>query len=412
MNKFFLLGASVLLISPFSCKDISDSSAYPISNQFDVPLTMEEPISVLPYDIAGVETIDIPEKQEHYDIYSLIDTICYVPLETKQESLIGTIDKIVSDASLLFVLDKQNGFVSRFSENGKFLGRVGNKGQERGKYMKVQDMALNTKDKTITLLDPENAKLLIYDYEGRFVKEFPLYYYLSKIEYIGDKMVEHTSMANNSHFLPVDKNQLIISEENQIPVFTGFPYASQLRESFHWSSRKPLNAVAGEVFYHELLSDTIWEVRKDVCRARYHLSYPDRAAQQRKRFINTDAEYSDYLKTEIHFGGDYSFTNTCISFLIGNKQMLTPLFYDRQSKEVLYGNAFSKPRNNLFEAMRCDVFNFSDGDSFIKVIQPFDILRLLKLNKRIVLSRQEQELVNTIKEEDNPILLKVKLKHF
>ena len=92
MNKFFLLGASVLLISPFSCKDISDSSAYPISNQFDVPLTMEEPISVLPYDIAGVETIDIPEKQEHYDIYSLIDTICYVPLETKQESLIGSID--------------------------------------------------------------------------------------------------------------------------------------------------------------------------------------------------------------------------------------------------------------------------------------------------------------------------------
>ena len=62
--------------------------------------------------------------------------------------------------------------------------------------------------------------------------------------------------------------------------------------------------------------------------------------------------------------------------------------------------------------MRCDVFNFSDGEFFIKVIQPFDILRLLKQNKRIVLSQQEQALVNSIKEEDNPILVKVKLKHF
>ncbi len=273
-------------------------------------------------------------------------------------------------------------------------------------------MALNMKDRTITLLDPESAKLLIYDYEGRFIKELPLYYHFGQMEYVGNKLAEYTFVANNEIFPPVDNNQLVISEIGQTPIFAGFPYASQLREDFHWSSRKPLNAANGEVFYHELRSDTIWELSEDACRARFYLSFPDKAAQQKKRSINSDAQYSDYLKTELHFNGDYSFTKTCMSFLIGDKQMLTPLFYDRQSRKVLYGNAFSEPRNNLFEAMRCDVFNFSDGESFIKVIQPFDILRLLKLNKRIVLPQQEQKLVNSIHEEDNPILLKVKLKHF
>ncbi len=99
---------------------MNDSSAYPINNQFDALLTLEEPIKVLPYDVAGVETIDVPKEPQHYDMYSLIDTMYYVALETNPESLIGTIDEIASDASMLFMLDKQNGSVFRFSENGKY----------------------------------------------------------------------------------------------------------------------------------------------------------------------------------------------------------------------------------------------------------------------------------------------------
>ena len=407
---FYAIFAS--LVSLYSCKDMSDNNVFPINRQFSDQLTLDEPVQVLPYEVSGIETIEVPEEQEHYDIYSLIDTVCCVPLETNPDCLIGNIDKVVSDGSLLFVFDKQNSSVFRFSENGRFLGRIGNKGQETGKYLTIRDMALNTKDRTITLLDTDNAKLLIYAYHGQFIKELPLYYHFSQMEYVGDKLAEYTFVANNSNFPPVDNNRLVISEVGQKPVYAGFPYASSLRDTFHWSSRKPLNAVAGEVLYHELRSDTIWEVSEASCQARYHLSFPDKAAQQKKRQIDSDSEYSEYLQKGLHFSGDYSFTKGCMSFLLGRDKMLTPLFYDRLSGNVLYGNAFSKPRNNLFEAMRCDVFNFSDADYFIKVIQPFDILRLLKLNKRIVLSQQEQELVQKIKEEDNPILLKVRLKKF
>lgn len=414
MKKHFLVItiASAVTMLSISCKDLNESNVYAINSQFSNQLVLEEPVKLLTCESNDVETIEVPGSPERYDLYGIIDTVCYIPLETRPECLIGTIDKIVSDASLMFVLDKQNNFVFRFSEGGRFLGRIGDPGREEGMHLKVQDIALNPKEKTITLLDTGNAKLLVYDYEGHFIREMPTFYHFNQMAYVDDMLAEYTFMADNSRFPPIDKFSLLISEKEQMPVYTGFPYTSQQRESFHWFSSKPLNAVNGEVFYHEILSDTIWELSRDACRARYCLLFPDRIGQQKKRDINTDVRYSGYLKKGQHFNGDYSFTKSCISLLIGEKQTITPLFFDRQSGKVLYGNAFSAPRNNLFEAMRCDVFNFSDGEFFIKVIQPFDILRLLKLNKRIVLSQQEQALVNSIKEEDNPILVKVKLKHF
>lgn len=66
----------------------------------------------------------------------------------------------------------------------------------------------------------------------------------------------------------------------------------------------------------------------------------------------------------------------------------------------------------MFESLSANIFDFSDGENFIKVLQPFDIFRIMKLNKNIKPSEKEKVLLNNITEESNPILVFVKLKNF
>ncbi|MBR1593709.1 MAG: 6-bladed beta-propeller [Alloprevotella sp.] len=405
-----------------SCKDASEIIATPLNSQYADVLSLKENLPDLPLITSGVKTIIVPEKPQPYDLYNLIDTIRYVRLETWSDCHIDRVDKLVCDAAQMFILDKKNHAVYRFSEDGKYLGRIGAYGYGAGEYQDVEDIALDTKARTITLLDTRGAALLVYDYEGRFVKSMPLYYYFYQIAYIGDKLAQYTYFGNNSRLAPVDRHQLVISTPEAqgalVPTLAGFPYPESLRDAFHWMSGRPLNAVAGEVFYHDIRSDTIWEVGKDACRARYCLAFPDKASWVWKGEIDTDEKMNAYFRTTPHFNGYYTFTKHHMQFSIMQEaKPVTNLLYDRRSGHVLFGDV-SRPRGDLFEYMCCYHFNFSDGEYFYHVLRPADLFRLLAEYakhpqlKKIQFPPKDRALVESLHEDDNPILVKMKLKAF
>lgn len=426
MNKLALLTIAALSLSLSACKDMSEIVSTPISSQYTEILNLKEPVSTLPCVTTGVETIIVPERPTPYDFYSLIDTIRYIKLETWSDCPIGSVDKILTDASQMFILDKKNRAVYRFSESGKYLGRVGAYGYGAGEYQGVQDIALNTKAQTITLLDTRSAALLVYDYEGRFVKSMPLYYYFYKIAYVGDKLAQHTDFGNNSRLAPVDRHRLVIStpdaQGTYAPTLAGFPYAESLRDAFHWVSGNPLQQVGGEVFFHHVPSDTIWEVTENACRARYRLTFADRTGHGTPD-LDTDEKYEAYTRTHRHFSGMYTYTRNHVCFLIGQQnKAIEPMFFDRHSRHLRFGFGYATPGHNLLEYIRFNDFQFSDGEYFIRVIKPAELLRSLKQQEELrrqypelkttQFTPQDLTLIKSLHEEDNPILIKVKLKAF
>lgn len=421
---FISIITSVLMFT--SCKDMSEKIATPLSPQYTEVLTLNEKPSILPLVTSDVETIVVPENPQSYDIYSLIDTICYVRLETWSDCAISSVDKILTDAAQMFILDKKNNAVYRFSTEGKYLGRIGTFGYETGEYQAVQDIALNTKAQTVTLLDTHGAKILVYDYEGRFVKSMPLYYYFYQMAYVGDKLAQYTYFGNNSRLAPVDCHQLVISTPDAqgalVPSLVGFPYPESLRDAFHWMSAKPLQHVGDEVFFHHEPSDTIWEITENACRARYCLTFPERIGHGIPN-IDTDEKYEAYTREHRNFSGMYTYTKQHVCFLIGRQYgVLETMLFDRHSRHLYLGHGYTTPRHNLLEYACFNAFQFSDGEYFIRVIKPSLLLRNIKQQEELRLqypdlkttqfTSQDQKIIKSLHEDDNPILIKVKFKAF
>ena len=103
---------------------------------------------------------------------SIAESIKYIPLETTDECLLHSdILQIELDGEMIYLCDGY--FIFKFNLEGKFLKKIGNKGQGPGEYGSlIVDFLLDTQEKTVTVFDRARRKFIVYDTEGRFIREY------------------------------------------------------------------------------------------------------------------------------------------------------------------------------------------------------------------------------------------------
>lgn len=415
-NPLFVLALIVSLCVFSSCKDGANPDVLmPLSASSTRALDVDEEIADINVDKSQIKEIKVPSVKESFSLYDVIDSLVYVPLETTPESLLGRIDKIESDASLLFVLDKDNNNAMRFTADGHFLGVLGKEGEGKGEHIQISDLSLDRENQQVCLLDAQGGKLLYYGYDGRFIKEDPLYYYYQEVEFSKGFMIENTSFAYNKHVPQIDCNKLVVSNRQQQPVSKGFPYSERQRTDFHWALPNALTTLNGKVYYNHILSNSIWEIDGNTCKNIYKITLPN--GTKNLDMLNTvsitDKVFEQKLdQSSIAYRGEFLQTLDILYIKLSEKGVIRPVFYNKSSGKTLYGYAFSERKNNLFETFSGDIFDFANDDCFIKVIQPFDIFKIMKESKGITPSNKEKVLLDKINEESNPVLVFVKLRNF
>lgn len=415
-NPLFVLALIVSLCVFSSCKDGANPDVLmPLSASSTRALDVDEEIADINVDKSQIKEIKVPSVKESFSLYDVIDSLVYVPLETTSESLLGRIDKIESDASFLFVLDKDNNNAMRFSAEGKYLGPIGQEGEGKGQYTQISDMSLDKQNQQICLLDAQSGKLLFYSYDGRFIKEDPLYYYYQEVEFSKGFMIENTSFAYNKHVPQIDCNKLVISNRQQQPISKGFPYSERQRTDFHWALPNALTTLNGKVYYNHILSNSIWVIDGNTCKGVYKISLPNGCGSL--DMFNTTSITDNVFEQKLDqspmaYRGEYLQTSNVLYIKLSEDGVVKPVFYNKSSGKILFGNAFPERKNNLFETFSGDIFDFANDDCFIKVIQPFDIFKIMKESKGITPSNKEKVLLDKINEESNPVLVFVKLRNF
>lgn len=93
----------------------------------------------------------------------------YIPLETNEQCYLGKITKICVHGDKIFLNDKTSKALFCFNTSGKFLFKINAVGKGPGEYLGIYDFDVN--EENVILLDPNGYKLLMYDLDGRFVKE-------------------------------------------------------------------------------------------------------------------------------------------------------------------------------------------------------------------------------------------------
>lgn len=112
------------------------------------------------------------------DVFESIDII---PLETSSECLIGGISQLVEANDNYFILDEKNNIVARFNSEGKFVTKIGVMGNGPGEYLEIEDFIVDKKNQFIKLYDIRSRKIIIYDFNGSFIKEFKIDAFLNSV---------------------------------------------------------------------------------------------------------------------------------------------------------------------------------------------------------------------------------------
>ncbi len=147
-----------------------------------------------------IEKIEIPLKGNNVKILAeIVDFEKFVPLETNPGGIINTVHRIfVTKTSDFLIFDKKGEAIYLFSPEGKFIRKIGKKGNGPEEYSVPLDMAYNIEDDYIYVLG--DSKIMIYSSKGNFIKKIKLKFYGSTIWYFHNNLLVHRVGMYNDGF--------------------------------------------------------------------------------------------------------------------------------------------------------------------------------------------------------------------
>lgn len=157
-----------------------------------------------PADIADF-CIDVPLKDEdrQLPLSAVADSLHYITLETRDDALIGQIDKLIPLKDRLIVVDKEKSRSIYFYDlQGRLLQKIKRLGRSAQEYISLTDAAADPGNERIFIWDSQGQKILQYAFDGTFITSTPFPCSVHSIAYTGNNtLVGYCGYTQNTQFL-------------------------------------------------------------------------------------------------------------------------------------------------------------------------------------------------------------------
>jgi hypothetical protein len=203
-----------------------------------------------------------PGKAEKIYASTIFDSIVYIPLESSDEVIVGEISKLETVDSLFYILDNQTKTIWCFNQKGKYINKIGRRGQGPGEYVSLFDFTIDRVNNHILILDRSSHKIITYNFSGQFVKDERIKVFANRFGILNDnKILAYTRGAdmflkNNDGTLGY--NFFIIDSMGNIDTY--FPYKDA---TDNLVVNKVIEINDGKVFANYAEHDTIYEFSMD-----------------------------------------------------------------------------------------------------------------------------------------------------
>ncbi len=344
----------------------------------------------------------------------------YIPLETDTNSLISYIKNIKSDENSLYIRTSDE--ILRYDLNGTFISKIGKQGRGPQEYQILMDYSIGA-DGNIYILSLFQEKIFIYTPNDDFVRTIPAPFTTYYIECFEDGILCYSldligSMEKNIQALDYDGNILKefsnkylisdrIEQQNSMPP----PPPPNF-------GLTPLYRNEGNLFLKEFYSDTVFLFNQTDL-----IFEPAVVLDRGGRLITLEAEISgsesrraEYIEdTKIIQFGDNVYAE----------------FIDRADEYTRYGfyASFDKSRQYLMRIKEHGIINDIDGgpslwmktplnsNTVLTWIDAFELIAFVNSDefknstpKYPEKKKELEQLANSLDENDNPVLMLVKLK--
>lgn len=349
--------------------------------------------------------LDRPEKASLFDYFRSIELI---PLETSSDVLIQAITKIIFHQDRYYVLDKLQCLIFVFDKTGKFLFKIGTKGQGAGEYSFIQDFTFNSFSGNLEILEPY-GRILIYDLSGNFIET-------KRIDYPGFKVAHSLGALDNgiyvSHsmfepkkifYFNLDEQKLLheeFEEDMSIGSYSKIPY--QYRDD--WFFFRPFHPV-------------VYELGKKGLEVAFQFDFGKYTTDGRTAVLSQEAEKNFTKNIEEMFA---QFSYMIQSVRHNNKYIFASLFWKDQNNRanIIYDKSTGKSKYILdfdekvwFNSYRGEEIIITDEYALMP-IQWVDLEK--RITKDMLDDKQKAILEKMLKAdtEQNPILIKYWFKSF
>lgn len=383
--KRILIALCCLFVGCFSTesnKNFTDAeiASTKISDAIDNCVNSSEAITIDVDNVLG--------NDDHIFLDDMMDTICFLPLETSEKSLFDEIRRLIVTDNRVFIWDYQ-GDVCVFDSDGKFLSKI-MRGQVPGELVRVGDITFDDESGQLIVYDLP-CYFKFYDINGRFISEKKIPLYCHEFCACNDGYVFFQLFFANKHLGIDARRALMITNKDMEIKMKGVSLCeSDLITSrpFIWKSGK-------KIMVSQVANDTIFEVSSSSIIARYILKYDKHRVDISDIEIveNSDKYYRSGYKEN---------SNTQIFTFTSFKQGPYYVIRDKRTGKSI-GTKEVRSHSNVVPL--CFAITVYD-DYFVTTMQP---RRGMHFSSNAI-SEADNKKLEGLTEEDNPVLVFYKYK--
>lgn len=366
-------------------------------------------------------TVSPDEAVENIKASELYADIHYIPLETRDDCLIGEVSDLIKYKNRFYILDKDITYsVFCFDESGKFLFKINNIGTGPGEYVRLTGFSINTDNDQLVLFDGATDRILLYSLEGKYIESYKLGFHANEFSYMSDGFYAFYAaftLSNNNLLKGGMYPNLIITNEKFEITKTGMQYSENANFAAIPMSMKSFNSY--DLKNHSLMSsfnDTIFSITPQ---GEVPYIYIDFKNNQRTQDLQSLMYSSDtkvdgiveFLKSNDICDLFYFVESKENIFFSYSKGTATHyFFYNKETmlqKDVVYKKGKQFPIMNDIDGIDYIVpmIGIGVGNLFYTVVSP-DVF--LDNKDEVMRDFPEKQnlinLINKVSEEDNPII--------
>ena len=165
------------------------------------------------------KAVEVPVEGTGQELFasSFIESYAFVPLETNQDCLIASIDKVKKVKDKFYILDRTNNAIFIFKETGEYFQTLFKVGNGPGEYLQLMDF--DVEDDNLYILDFARQAILKYNEDLSYEGMVKYRTFASQFLVAGEKIFlynEPSGQKDDYRFSLIDKNGNYIGMINHL----------------------------------------------------------------------------------------------------------------------------------------------------------------------------------------------------
>lgn len=338
-------------------------------------------------------SINLNEEMTKVSLSSLLnEDISFIPLETNEESVIGRIDKVRITDEYVFILDINSAqSIFKFSKDGKFLQKIGVKGEGPKELLRPLDF--NLSDNKIKVLD-NGVSIITYDFEGNFIDRIPLKNTTALTFQVEKSSGDYIFISgDNDYHLKIFNSRF----ENKASFFKSkSPFEEQVIINSLFTSHKE------EIIFRRFLNDTIFKISNGSLIPHKLLNFKSNKLTKDDLIYTNEQELLSKIKNKSVIRNYFESDNARFLVFDLKSDIWVAINYKDTNKTSVF--KFKNLINDVtYEANTTYVIG-NHANEFIFLVEPWSILQNNHLNKDANHS-EWNKIISQLKPSDNPILM-------